>query len=225
MAWRCVALCGVAWRCVAWRGVAWRGLAWRRVVWCQHSVFVPNAAFFFFLLKNVVPQTAAVVVQWHHPLTIGIYNLCTVSPMGTLCSTIHGVEGVTPCPRARVQTVRNVHVLCTASGDTVLLAGARAPPRHLRAAGMAMRAGIACLPHQDAVGAGWLQRIVRVLLDTNTRCVWAFGTKPAPPDLRQLGRPGSSLVCGQGEWKGILGPSMFKTGSTRMASSVALRLG
>ena len=37
--------------------------------------------------------------------------------------------------------------------------------------------------------------------------------------------PGSSLVCGQGEWKVNLGPLMFKTGSIRIASSVALRLG
>ena len=36
--------------------------------------------------------------------------------------------------------------------------------------------------------------------------------------------PGSSLVCGRGDRKVDLGASMFKTGATRIASSVARRL-
>ena len=36
---------------------------------------------------------------------------------------------------------------------------------------------------------------------------------------------GSSLVCGQGEWRANFGASMFKTDSTRIPRSVALRCG
>ena len=36
---------------------------------------------------------------------------------------------------------------------------------------------------------------------------------------------GSSLVCGPGEWRANWGASMFKTDSTRIPSSVALRCG
>ena len=36
---------------------------------------------------------------------------------------------------------------------------------------------------------------------------------------------GSSLVCGPGEWRANWAASMFKTDSTRIPSSVALRCG
>ena len=58
----------------------------------------------------------------------------------------------------------------------------------------------------------------------------SFSLRGLEPDhlhtLHFTGRlPGSSLVCGQGEWKGMFGLLLFKTGYMPIIHSSASRLG
>ena len=89
------------------------------------------------------------------------------------------------------------------------------------------RAGVTCGANlsRNACAAALLSNF------TPHECCWKLKQLQTVPFLVTLSiphhacMPGSCLVVGQGQWDLISGPSMFKPGSTRIASSVALQNG